>query len=524
MPGSSLSTTERKLKEWWDNSTQFAHPPLMGLRLEGDPGLRGIRNLDVQFNYPLTVISGKNGCGKTTVLSLAALGFHSPEGHFPVNARRRAKAGENRSYYTFKDFFFKGPADPDIAGVEIDWRYGSDGSLKIRKQSDKWMHYERRPQRPVHYLGAIRSVPAIEQSVLRSHFGASSKNRGSVSLSNKYRARLGEIMGKSYEEAEVMWTKRYYMRRVSAGGFYSSFNMGAGEDALIDLLYFLQESPKGALVVVEEVELGLHPEALIRLAKHLQEIMLEKKLQVIVSTHSQHFIDSVPRQARLLLQRAHDNHLVTYEPTTRFAIGDLSGRSNPELHAYCEDNFASILVGRALTGGLRQRVRVLPTGKSESQLAAQGSFHLKSGIGQHMILIWDGDVTLTQAEAHLKRHDLTKEALNQQFKRVNWTRLPGDVSPEEWVIKQLDSEEGCTLLAAELGQDSASTRDLVEQARAFSDPHDVGPLIAERCNVEKDDALNALAASVSQLSSKPLSELSTAIRSVLEGNSVQGFA
>lgn len=133
MPGSRLSKTEQKLQDWWSKSGTFPYPPLTGLWVKGDPGLRGIRNLEVQFNYPLTVISGKNGCGKTTILSLAALGFHSPEGHFPVNASRKAKSDEKKSYYTFKDFFFKGPADPDIAGVEIGWRYNNDVALQIRQ-------------------------------------------------------------------------------------------------------------------------------------------------------------------------------------------------------------------------------------------------------------------------------------------------------------------------------------------------------------------------------------------------------
>ena len=51
---------------------------LRSISIKGRPGLRGIQDLSINFNYPLTVISGKNGCGKTTALALAALGFHSP--------------------------------------------------------------------------------------------------------------------------------------------------------------------------------------------------------------------------------------------------------------------------------------------------------------------------------------------------------------------------------------------------------------------------------------------------------------
>jgi len=93
-------------------------------------------------------------------------------------------------------------------------------------------------------------------------------------------------MGRPYDEAGVMSSDRYFMRRCTSGNSYSSFNMGAGEDILIDFLYMLQESPIGSMLVVEEIELGLHPEALISLARHLQEVIYNKKLQIIVSPYA----------------------------------------------------------------------------------------------------------------------------------------------------------------------------------------------------------------------------------------------
>jgi|SRR5262245_40979559 len=119
MPGVRLNDTERNLLKWWQNSQSFPYAALRRISINGDPGLRGIQELSIDFNYPLTVVCGKNGCGKTTALALAALGFHSPPEHFPINARRRPRQKENFTYYTFRDFFFKGPNDPDITGVEV---------------------------------------------------------------------------------------------------------------------------------------------------------------------------------------------------------------------------------------------------------------------------------------------------------------------------------------------------------------------------------------------------------------------
>jgi hypothetical protein len=57
-----------------------------------------------------------------------------------------------RVYYTFRDSFFKGPNDPDITGVEVYWKYDRAKRIRTQKRSDKWMRYEPRPQRPVHYF------------------------------------------------------------------------------------------------------------------------------------------------------------------------------------------------------------------------------------------------------------------------------------------------------------------------------------------------------------------------------------
>ena len=107
------------------------------------------------------------------------------------------------------------------------------------------MRYERRPQRPVHYLGVRRSMPAIEQNVLRFHFGGKWKGKETRPLNPEFCDRVTDIMGRSYDEAEIMSSSVYSIRGCKSGSPYSSFNMGAGEDVLIHLMHILQECPDG---------------------------------------------------------------------------------------------------------------------------------------------------------------------------------------------------------------------------------------------------------------------------------------
>ena len=520
MPGTRLSKTEKDLLQLWKKSGNFPYPVLSEIHIEGNPGLRGIQKLDIKFDYPLTVICGKNGCNKTTILALAALGFHSPPGHCSINARRNQKKGQNFNYYTFSDFFYKGLTDPDITGVKITWKYGGGKEpIKIEKSSKRWMHYERRYKRPVHYLGLIRTIPAIEQSVLRSHFKNQNIQRQRKKLLNaEYCQRLSDIMCRTYSSAEVISSSRYSLRTYQLGNASpSSFNMGAGEDILIDLLYLLQESPEGSLIVIEEIEIGLHPEALIRLAKNLQEIILSKKLQIIVSTHSRYFIDSVPREARLLIQKAGDKHIITKKPTTRLAIGEISGQSEPELKIYCEDSFAALLIEHSLSASVRKRVQVIPVG-TKAELPKQAAFHLLAGFGEHILLLWDGDVPKGEVNKWLQKNFNSVE--NSLYYRVNWDFIPGNEPPEKWVINKLDCQEGHEKLAEELKEDTAIAAQIISSLKALGNSKEISHELSSKANLSEEEATRIQIRVVSKLSSQPLKIIEEMVRIVLEGQKI----
>ncbi len=519
------NTTEDNLRNWWRIAPSFPCPMLDRLSVSGTPnrGLRGIQNLSIEFKYPLTAICGRNGSGKTTALALAALGFHSPPKHVPANAYRRPKRGEDYTYYTFRDFFFKGPGDPDITGLEIGWqyRYGRDvvNNKFINKRTKRWMSYESRPKRPTHYLGVIRSIPAIEQSTLRSRFKANATNSDSSALNEEYCGYLTEIMGRTYHEAGTMASDRYFLRQCKSGHTYSSFNMGAGEDVLIELLSVLQECPKGSLIVIEEVELGLHPEAQTKLARYLQEIMWEKKLQVIVSTHSQYFLDSVPREARIFLEGGRDRHTVIQGPSTRVAVGGMSEVQEPDLDVYCEDNVAELLIRQALPADVRTRVRILPMG-ADNELARQGRFHLRTRHDQerHMLLVWDGDATPgNKVDGFLKKADLTKDKMDEaSFGRLNWITLPGGTAPEKWMLEVLDCNDGYEALRSLLNASVDEVAGYIERLKNLNDHHKVGYELGRLSGLPTQTALERLVMAVSNLPSRPLDPVHKAIESVLE--------
>jgi predicted ATPase len=521
LPGAHLSGLEKSLAKRWHAPHGDPFPKLRGVTVRGDPGLRGIREMRIEFAFPVTAICGTNGSGKTTALALACLAFDGEEGR-----AKRSKWSPRRSefppYYTFADFFFKGPGDPDVTGVRIEWEYEGAGipgdRLTITKGSTKWMHYERRPTRPVFYVGERRILPAIEHSVLRHHFrpGQFAVRKP---LGPDYCARLAAVMDRPYKSAESMYSGWYAVRTCESGAPYSSFNMGAGEDVLIELFGTLQDCPPGSLIVVEEIELGLHPAAQRRLSRQLMELSKEKQLQIIVSTHSPDFIDSLPAAGRVLLRAADGRHDVFAAPTTRFAMGDLTGRAMAELFVYCEDDTARAITEEALTGDVRGRVNVIPIG-SKSELLTQAKAHIRTGLGHPLIVLWDGDVA--DAE-HRQRLEEVRALANARGVRFGSAYLPGASAPEDWLVDTLDCEEGFAALTEELRMpDVTSCPRLVSSLQCCAS-HDVAYKVHEETGRDEGEAIRVLARAVVRMPSDPLRPIAQAIERALGGDELVQF-
>jgi Fe-S cluster assembly ATPase SufC len=83
------------------------------MRLEIRKGtLRGLKDLKLQFGYPITAISGRNGTGKSTLLGCAACAYHNIATGFKLLSR-------HLPYYTFSDFFVQSSEESAPSGITI---------------------------------------------------------------------------------------------------------------------------------------------------------------------------------------------------------------------------------------------------------------------------------------------------------------------------------------------------------------------------------------------------------------------
>ena len=503
MPGRRLSSEEKKLLKFWGApSASFEMPLLKSLAIEGPPTLRGIERLRVPFDYPITAICGRNGVGKSTILALAAFSSHRPQGWsvspWPTRPKRRPPKQGN---YAWRDFFFRHADDLPYTGLTIRFSYSLDGNdieFQRRWKEGRWRTVRDPgrskvtpfPSRPIEFVSLSRILPPAELQHVRRNFGKIGKPH-ILKLEQNMCKEMSAIFGRTYSNIEIHEVDGVSLARCSTYADYRGFDMGAGENAMITILSKLQRLPTGGLLIVEEIEHGLHPEAQHHLVDALTRIVKEKKQQIIFTTHSSHVIDRLPRAGRVLLERMGSEHRAISSPTTRFALANMTGRPQPEATLYVEDNFSEALVRSCLPKELRTRTDVVPIGDS-SKVAAQLGAHQRGKQAGPALCVFDGDCSLKKIETWMKREDLKPD-------ETTFVRLPGEATPpEKWVLHALLDTVYLSRFSDRIELSLEEANDEITRLLGVHNHHDVPYELASRLGISEEEAVSALVTSLAR--------------------------
>jgi hypothetical protein len=291
------------------------------------------------------------------------------------------------------------------------------------------------------FIGIDRVVPHSEKSISKSYRSAFEKSihgcEESVLLA------VGRILGSKYSDFHFKSYYKYRLPVVQRNDVtYSGFNMGAGENALFEILYTLHVCPEGALVIVDEIELGLHQEAQKRLMSELKEICLLRKIQMICTTHSGGIMSAVPPDGRFLLESNQVTSSIIPGITADYAAGIMAGSNSDELTIYVEDQVAVDLIASVLDKNTRSRVSIIPIGSDAAIISLMAGLR-KEGKRTGVIGILDGDKR-KNLESKFALFCKRLESVEKRQPEIEWIKdriytLPGDEWPESWILANLKS-------------------------------------------------------------------------------------
>lgn len=453
---------ERRFESLWQQlQGKKPHMPqfLSGVSLTG---IRGINDLRIVFDYPVSVIAGGNATGKSTVLFACACAYKVPGAG--------VKDFVPSTLFPYCRLNVGGWAD-DTQEIIIEFDYlTANGRMSMRwRRGQGWNRSflgrksAKQPARPV-YLRTLSNLtnPSEVRGVLSMSRSASATQETRLTASQIEFAQ--QMLPFRYSEVVdlVSGSKKLLFAEQESGASYSELHMAAGERAILRLSQEIAQL-NGALVLVDEVEAGLHPWVQQLLMLQFQQLALRNDLQVIVTSHSPVVLDSVPPNGRIFLDRDETGN-VTVRTAYRDVVQDaLYGRADDALNILCEDVVAEdILYGVFDVLYPQEKIRTdsvrIGRDTGAGEFPTHAAAFRKFGQINNFVFVLDGD----------KRGDDVVERIRAASKvNVPVLFIPGRHGPEMWVWAAL--WENASICAGELGIDPNQLQELMARANAVYD-------------------------------------------------------
>lgn len=322
--------------------------------------IRGFVNQLVEFPFPVMAIIAPNGGGKTTILGAACLPYMDIKPSVFIQHSR--SVDENMNGWNVEcDVTVPGMVPKHAKPKPETTRFLATVTFKIAGKGKRgWNRRdENLPQRlpeskdpraSIVVLGIGRTIPAVEKSefVKFANKDFTSLKTEDIGGENTQKY-IAAILGKSvtgYQSRAIERAKSskltgdsdlFFTGVTSDGNQFSEFHFGAGESSVIRMVSAIENARNGALVLIEELENGLHPLAAKRMVEYLIEASERKKLQILFTTHSNDALEPLPSNAvcAIVNWQVYQNGKLTVD-----LLREMRGETDKQLFIYVEDPFA----------------------------------------------------------------------------------------------------------------------------------------------------------------------------------------
>lgn len=288
--------------------------------------IRNIEHLEFEIpNAGVHVITGENGIGKTTLFTCLSRICNN-------NAYRNGFATTNLNNY-------------DEYSGTITYCVDEQSVVYSRRASGRWqpdvknnifdlygfarvVHISTRNER---IFTQIVEVPRREQAADRWLIDALNRILNTDRFSDMIRITVGDLRSRTGNADKRRRNTAFAIQQ--GRNYYTEQNFSFGEIVLLNLLYDIEDVDDNSLVLVDELEMALHPAAQIRLIQYLTEMASQKNLTILISTHSASIIKA-QKSVILLEKETHGIKVYNSCPPAK-AIGAIGMR---------EDTMADIIV------------------------------------------------------------------------------------------------------------------------------------------------------------------------------------
>lgn len=293
--------------------------------------VRSFDSQNITFDFPVTAIIGTNGGGKSTILGAAALAYKDvkPGDFFP-----KSNIGDN----SMADWRI----EYDILDRSVNKNSTFPRNAHFTKA--KWRR-DKVAERDVVVIPIQRTVPANEQTKFKHFIGITVNSKISKTpIANDIVEHISRILAKDARRYERVTLTKDNSKSILVGmrgsNDYSQFHFGAGEASIIEMVSKIEAADDNSLILIEEIENGLHPLATEKMVEYLINVAKRKNAQIVFTTHSEYALTVLPPKAIWACIEG-----IAYQgKLTIESLRALNGRIEKSAAIFVEDDFAKDLV------------------------------------------------------------------------------------------------------------------------------------------------------------------------------------
>lgn len=362
------------------------------------------KNARIDFSFPITALVGQNGCNKSSILQAL---FGSPNNYsvgtywFSTDVDRISKDSRHCFIYGYKSLHhnrivevlktrIQKPDNPDYwepSRPQKEYQMEPMPPMTAKTEPDRSKTRWNAISKEVRYLDFRHRLPAFDRYFYHMPFKKSdsyktkqdyirrySKNLHQVIISRSSDYKLynvqkvqsnkvlsdekvktaNAILGKNYKNIQIVEHSLY------GGQFaqtvvitddslsYSEAFAGSGESSVVILVDEILDAPEHSLILLDEPETSLHPHAQKRMMEFICDTVKKKHHQVVISTHSPFFIQTLPCNAiKTLVSEKDGIEILPFSfPDEAFAL--LGAEELAQKTVFVEDKLSVEIVKRVI--------------------------------------------------------------------------------------------------------------------------------------------------------------------------------
>lgn len=423
-------------------------------------GVQGVADATIDLRSPLTAICGLNGVGKSIMLRIIwmALAPDAAVQTYGVNTRlarssvRVSLVANNQVLTRVLTNGALDTSDPIPSNIQVVFLDAPSASMGVQA-----------------FFRDVQSIPDLLNGI------------DPVQLDGSELPMLCYVTGKRYSsiefyEIDAFETPKPYFTATERGIKYDIRDMSTGEISCFLLVWHLKRAKKDAIILIDEPETYISPAAQNGMMNFFARCSLEKKLSIVLCTHSPAFIKNLEADNFIMMYQSNDGSKFAGRQLFENFLQQIGIERYKNNVLLVEDRFSrefcSFLLQRG-TLDLLQRTAVLDVGGT-AKLSTLLDFFPHRNAPIRIVGAYDGD----QRSKVTEKPDAWPSAF-----------LPGNVQFEielrDLVARDPSGAARC------LGRDT----DVVEIANGSlmgGDPHDWPFQLAERLSMSYEILLRAL--------------------------------